>query len=231
MAIAHPCALHIACRGQFNHFTTLCRTKVPHGIYIVMIGQYLAERVAFTRDDIHHPVREIRGLEHLVAVGSAEGRPLRRDRNHRVAHGYGGSNQRDKTQHRILVGAGHADHADGLIHRQHNAAQWWTMHHAFVFVRPGRITKEARDCGLYLANSVRIWTSALLHNPVREFLFTYRQVLRHIVQNLCAIMRGASRPATGSMGSFNRVADILPIPFAHLADDTMLEIVDIAAIA
>jgi len=46
MPVVYPVALHIASRGQFYTLTPLGRTKVPHGIYIIVIGQNLAHHQA-----------------------------------------------------------------------------------------------------------------------------------------------------------------------------------------
>src|SRR5947209_7924658 len=44
-------------------------------------------------------------------------------------------------------------------------------------------------------------------------------------------MRRTGGPATGRVGSFNGITNILAITFTHLSNDTMLGIIDILAIA
>src|SRR6266568_2412207 len=105
------------------------------------------------------------------------------------------------------------------------------MYLPLVFVGPGGVTEEARDSGLYLAYGVCKGTPAVLRNSLRKLLFAYRQVLRDVIEDLRAIMRRANRPTSGSMGGFDGVADVFAIAFTHLADDTVLGIEDIAAIA
>src|SRR6266568_4503293 len=104
------------------------------------------------------------------------------------------------------------------------------MYLPLVFVGPGGVTEEARDSGLYLAYGICKGTPALLRNSLRKLPLAYRQVLRDVIEDLRAIMRRANRPASGSMGSFDGVTNIFAIAFAHLADDTVLGIADIAAI-
>ena len=105
------------------------------------------------------------------------------------------------------------------------------MDDTLILVGPGSITKEARYSCLHLFVGIRQRTSRLLHNAVRKFIFSDLQVFRDIIEDLSAIMRRSSSPTAGGMGGFYRVADIFAIAFPHLADDALLRIDDITAIA
>src|SRR5579871_6269850 len=143
MPVADPGAFHVACRGKLNALAALLRAEVPHGIYVIVVGQHLAERVAVTRYDVDHPGGQIRCLENLVEVRCAQRRALRWNRHDGIAHSDSRGDQRDEAEQGILVGTGHADYADSLRHRQHRAAHGRPVNRALVLVAPRRVAEEA----------------------------------------------------------------------------------------
>src|SRR5215472_12857229 len=156
MTVVDPGALHVAGGGEFDTLAAFSRTKVPHGFHVVMIGQYLAERVAFAGYDVYDTSRQVRGFQDLIAVYGAQWRLLRRDGDDGVPHGDGRSNQGDEAQKWVLTGAGHANNAYRFFHRQHDTTQGRAMHDALVFVSPGGIGEEPGDGHLHFGGGIRV---------------------------------------------------------------------------
>ena len=91
--------------------------------------------VAVACDDVDHTARHVGRIQHLIKVRGAERETLAGDHHHRVAARDGRRHERDKSQQRIFVGAGNADHAHRFVNRNRNAAQGGLLNVPAVFTR------------------------------------------------------------------------------------------------
>ena len=73
VAVVDPGALHVARRGVFDRLAAFGGAEVPDGVHVVVLGQHLRQRVLRAGDDVDHACRHVRGFEHLVEIGGAQG--------------------------------------------------------------------------------------------------------------------------------------------------------------
>ena len=71
---------------------TLRGAEVPDPVHVVVRREHRRELLADAGHDVHHPARQVGGVEHLVQVGGGKRSADRRNRDHRVPH-------RDGRQH------------------------------------------------------------------------------------------------------------------------------------
>src|SRR5579884_1595740 len=211
MPVVDPGALHVACRSQLNALAALRRSKVPHAIDIIMIGQYLRQRLTVARHNVDHSCWQISSLEDLVAIRRAQRRCLGWNNDQRIAHRDGRRDKRDEAEQRILIWTGDS-------------------HHAFVLVRPGRVAEQARNSRLHFCGSIAISSPGLLHNAMSKLVLPRGEILGDVVENLCPVMRCAACPTCSSMRSLYRVTNILAIVLTHLTYNAPLWIIDIPAV-
>ena len=61
-----PSSFDIDCRGMFNKFGAFLRSKIPHGIQILMFSQIFGHMISISSQNIDHTSRQITGIKNLV---------------------------------------------------------------------------------------------------------------------------------------------------------------------
>ena len=104
------------------------------------------------------------------------------------------------------------------------------MDRPIPLVRPGGVGEQPGDGRVDLA-------ACRVHAPAEhgvqagsELGTPRREVLSDVVKDLSAEMAGRLGPAGRGVRRFDRIADVLAVPFPHLADDTPVGPDDAAAV-
>lgn len=121
-AVADPCLLHVGGGLVLDVVTAFCRAEVPDRVHVFVLDESLGQVVAVARDNVDHAARHVGRIQHLIKVRGAERETLAGDHHDRVAARDGRRHERDKSQQRILIVAGNADHAHRFVDRHRDSA-------------------------------------------------------------------------------------------------------------
>ena len=128
------------------------------------------ERVGFAGDDVDDAGRNVRGVEHRIEVGRAQGMRGGGDGDDAVAHRDRRHDQRHEGEQRRFVGADDAHHAPGLVHRERDEAGARRVHRAVVFVGEAGVEESALDRGVDLAAAAREEAPVIVARRFGEFV-------------------------------------------------------------
>src|SRR5678815_4780645 len=95
--------------------------EVPDRIDIVMLGKCLDQMITWTCNNVDHTAGQIGGLKNLVKIGSTERVKLGGNDHDGVATCNRRSQQGDKGQQRVIIGAGNANRADVFVDPKNHA--------------------------------------------------------------------------------------------------------------
>src|SRR5258708_38921365 len=88
------------------------------------------------------------------------------------------------------------------------------MHSAIKLVGPGRISKDALDAGVHFP--ARLLLSDHSGKPVRDLVAALRQIFRHIIKDLSAIVSSRFWPCIGFACDFDSIAHMFPVTQLYL---------------
>ncbi|AEK62022.1 hypothetical protein CFU_2194 [Collimonas fungivorans Ter331] len=217
-SVVHQRPFQVA-RGQpFGGLRPGLGAECPYGVDIVMCSQRLQQAVAGAGDDIDHACRQVGGFQYLVKIGGYQWMALAGHDHHPVAHRKQRRQQADESQQRRFIRAHYADHADCLHHGQGHAAQRRHVHRALVFVGPCAVAEQALDGCLYLGLRRAGADAGGGSDACGEFGRAGRQVFGKVIQPLGAAVRRGVRPCGSGMRGSDRIADILAVAGADLAE-------------
>src|SRR2546422_4975378 len=216
-----PGPFHVRGGGELDRLHAGGVPEVPHPIHVVVLGEHFREGILCPRDHVDHPARDIGGLERRVELGRRERGRLGGHYNYRVAEGDRRCHQRYETEQRKIVRGGDTEHAHRLVHRERDAADRGVVHRAVPLVGPGRVREQPRDAGIHF----------FLSHASREFGGARREVFGDEVENLRTQMTAGAFPSFGGVRCLDRIAYVLAIALAHLAQDATVRSEDLARVA
>lgn len=64
-AVIYPGPLEVGSRGPLHKHGSLCGSKVPHGLNVVVLGEVLGQMFFVTGEDVDHAPRKVGGVKYL----------------------------------------------------------------------------------------------------------------------------------------------------------------------
>ena len=90
---------------------------------------------------------------------------------------------------------------------------------AFIFVGPGAVSEEPPYGGIHFAQRRRLLDTGHRSDARGKFITPPAQILGDVIEDLRAVMCCRLRPGLGGAGCCYRIADVLAVAFADLAQN------------
>src|ERR1017187_4105771 len=175
-----------------------------------MFGDGLEKLRAVSRDHVDGAIRQIACVEDLIKISDDKRIRFRGNHDRSIAGGQNWQYQRQQTQERGIVWTNDSDSSDRLIQGDGDGSRWWVMHRAVELVGPRSIGENPLDAGFNFLGCLRFANDCC--QTAGDFFLTQREILRHVIKNLRAVVGRGLGPTRRFARGFDSVTDILSIP-------------------